>query len=47
MKLLSLNIWGGHLKNNLLDFFSINNDIDLFCLQEVYSDANKKVSTDD
>lgn len=37
LKFISLNIWGGRLKNNLLDFLDRNHDIDLFCFQEVFN----------
>ena len=47
MKLITLNIWGGHVKEPLLAFFRAHTDIDVFCLQEVYHRASKKVSTDD
>ncbi len=38
MKLISLNIWGGRAgKEKLLSFFKDHSDIDIFCLQEVWS----------
>jgi len=38
MKLLSLNIWGGRIgPEKLLGFFKKYNDVDVFCLQEVYA----------
>jgi len=38
MKIISLNTWGGRAgKQKLLDFFSSNKDIDVFCLQEIWS----------
>jgi endonuclease/exonuclease/phosphatase family metal-dependent hydrolase len=46
VKLITLNIWGGHVKNPLLNFIKQYNDIDIFCFQEVYHQAEKKVSTD-
>ncbi|MBI5447117.1 MAG: endonuclease/exonuclease/phosphatase family protein [Gammaproteobacteria bacterium] len=46
MNLISLNIWGGHIKNPLLDFVCTHRDIDLFCFQEVYHDAKYKISTE-
>jgi endonuclease/exonuclease/phosphatase family metal-dependent hydrolase len=37
MKVLSLNIWGGHEHQELLQFIkSLNNKIDVFCFQEVF-----------
>ncbi len=47
MKVLSLNIWGGFCKEKLLDFFDKHQDVDIFCLQEVYHNATARVSTDD
>lgn len=47
MKILSLNIWGGQLKSPLIDFFIKYKDIDIFCLQEVYSKAKTKACTND
>lgn len=40
MKIITLNIWGGHLRNPLLKFIYNNRDTDIFCLQEVYSNAH-------
>jgi exonuclease III len=38
MKLISLNTWGGRAgKEKLLRFFEAHKDIDIFCLQEVWS----------
>lgn len=41
MKVITLNTWGGRAgSEKLLSFFESNkNDIDVFCLQEVWSDA--------
>jgi len=47
MKLMCLNIWGGHVKEPLLNFISRHKNIDFFCLQEVYHNAKEKISTDD
>lgn len=47
MQLITLNIWGGHVKTPLLDFINAFKNIDIFCLQEVYHQADKKVSTED
>jgi exonuclease III len=38
MKLISLNTWGGRAgKDIFLDFFRLYQDVDIFCLQEVWS----------
>lgn len=38
MKLISLNTWGGRAgKDKLLAFFAAHKDIDVFCLQEIWS----------
>lgn len=38
MKLISLNTWGGRGgKEMLLDFFARHKDVDVFCLQEIWS----------
>lgn len=40
MKLISLNTWGGLAgKNVLLSFFKKHGDVDIFCLQEIWSDS--------
>lgn len=44
---MTLNIWGGHVKKPLLDFINCNQDIDIFCLQEVYHQAENKISTEE
>src|SRR5581483_7788073 len=37
MKLISLNTWGGRAgEKELLDFFKKHQDVDIFCLQEVW-----------
>lgn len=37
MKLITLNTWGGRAgKTLLLDFFKKHNDVDIFCLQEIF-----------
>lgn len=40
MKLITLNTWGGRVHKDLIQFFENNQDIDIFCLQEVYDGAN-------
>ncbi len=38
MKIITLNTWGGRAgTENLLDFFTRHHDVDVFCLQEIYS----------
>lgn len=36
MHLVSLNIWGGYLENQLLNFVRSSQEIDIFCFQEVF-----------
>lgn len=47
MKLITLNIWGGHVRDPLLKFIESHNHIDVFCFQEVYHQAEGKISDDD
>ncbi len=47
MKLITLNIWGGHVRNPLLDFIKFHRETDIFCFQEVYHHAQEKVSDED
>lgn len=47
MKLITLNIWGGYIKEPLLKFIATHQDIDIFCFQEVSHNAPNKISTDD
>lgn len=44
MKLITLNIWGGHVQEPLLDFINTHQEVDIFCLQEVYHNALEKIS---
>ena len=44
MKIISLNIWGGHLKRKLLDFVKKHKDVDVLCLQEVYYKAQARIT---
>lgn len=37
MKIESLNTWGGRIFEPLMQHFKNNQDIDIFCLQEIYS----------
>ncbi len=39
MKLITLNTWGGRVPEKLLRFFGDNQDVDIFCLQEIYNEA--------
>lgn len=47
MKLITLNIWGGHVYGPLLEFMTSHRHVDIFCLQEVYHQAQEKISDDD
>ncbi len=47
MKLITLNIWGGHVHRPLLEFIESHREVDVFCFQEMYHNAESKVSTDD
>lgn len=47
MKLITLNIWGGHIREPLLDFINFHREVDVFCFQEVYHNAAQKISDDD
>lgn len=42
MKIISLNTWSGVVYEPLIDFFATYKDVDMFCLQEVYRDAQEK-----
>lgn len=42
MKLLSLNIWGGRIHKQLLEFLKKHEEVDIFCFQEVYHNARGK-----
>ena len=43
MKLITLNTWGAYIRGPLLRFIDKNQDIDVFCLQEVYENAREKL----
>lgn len=47
MKLITLNIWGGHVYDPLIQFIKKHSEIDIFCFQEVYHNAPYKISTED
>jgi endonuclease/exonuclease/phosphatase family metal-dependent hydrolase len=39
MKIVTLNIWGGKIYDDLLKFISSNASVDVFCFQEIYKDG--------
>lgn len=47
MRLMTLNIWGGHIEKPLLDFIEVHQETDIFCFQEVYHNAPYKMCDDD
>lgn len=47
MKLITLNIWGGHVREPLHHFISTHQDVDIFCFQEVYHNAKEMISIED
>lgn len=42
MKIVYLNTWGGRMTQPLIEFFKNNQDVDVFCLQEVFHSAHGK-----
>lgn len=44
MNLITLNVWGGQLRNPLLRFIYSNRDVDFFCFQELYDKANRPLT---
>ncbi len=42
MKIIFLNTWGGRVAEPLKHFFETYQDVDVFCLQEVWSDAPRE-----
>lgn len=47
MKLISLNTWGGQAGiQELLDFFKSHQDVDVFCLQEIFNGTTSFLNTD-
>ncbi len=42
MKIISLNTWGGRVHEPFTEFIKNNQDIDIFCLQEIYHEAGDK-----
>jgi endonuclease/exonuclease/phosphatase family metal-dependent hydrolase len=47
MKLITLNIWGGHIYDPVLNFIKTHSATDIFCFQEVYHRAPHKISKED
>lgn len=47
LKLITLNIWGGHIEQPLLQFFHDSQAVDVFCLQEVYHQAPMMITNED
>jgi len=47
MQLITLNIWGGYVRDPLLEFIKSYREVDIFCLQEVYHNAPFQLSTED
>lgn len=47
LELITLNIWGGYVHQPLLEFIQRHKATDIFCLQEVYSNAPHKISTEE
>lgn len=42
MKIISLNLWGGRVRQKLVEFIETHQDIDIFCFQEMYCNATGK-----
>ena len=47
MKLITLNIWGGHVHKPLMQFIAEHKDVDIFCFQEVYHNSHRKIADED
>ena len=47
MKLITLNIWGGHVRDPLHQFILNHHNVDIFCFQEVYHDAKEMITIED
>lgn len=43
MKIITLNTWGGKINQPLLQFIKNNNDVDIFCFQEMNNDASDDI----
>ncbi len=46
MKLITLNTWGGRVREPFIKFIENNQDIDIFCFQEIYDKAEKEMSAE-
>ena len=46
MKLITLNTWGGRIKEPFIEFIKSNKDVDIFCFQEIYEKAENVMKTD-
>ena len=47
IRLITLNIWGGHVHKPLLQFIAAHRDVDIFCLQEVYHKAPASIGDEE
>lgn len=47
MKLMTLNLWGGHVYDPLMKFLEEHRDVDIFCFQEVYHNATSKITDEE
>lgn len=47
MRLITLNIWGGHVHDPLHQFITAHQNVDIFCFQEVYNNANEMITLED
>lgn len=46
MKLITLNTWGGKIKEPFISFLKAHQDADIFCFQEIFHDAAEKTRGD-
>ncbi len=46
MKLITLNTWGGKIREPLLSFIKENEETDIFCLQEIYHGATAETMSE-
>lgn len=46
MKIMTLNLWGGRVYEPLVAFLLKNQDVDVFCFQEIYHNATNKPKGD-
>lgn len=46
MKLITLNAWGGYIEKPFFEFIKNYHDIDVFCFQEIYKNAQSTIATD-